>query len=79
MQYIKKFVILGFQKVIPSNRFAKLLFLSWTASIYPLFCRYAWIAKEQRMLNLLMLILFIVFSTSIVAAETLNTEKNCPD
>ncbi|MCW7761230.1 NAD-dependent DNA ligase LigB [Photorhabdus luminescens] len=30
------------------------------------------------MLNLLILILFIVFSTPIVAAETLNTEKDCP-
>ncbi|WP_214069469.1 hypothetical protein [Photorhabdus hainanensis] len=76
---MKKFVILGFQEVIPSNRFAKLLPLPWTASLYPLFCRYAWIAREQRMLNLLILVLFIVFSTPIVAAETLNTEKNCPD
>ncbi|OCQ54151.1 DNA ligase B [Photorhabdus australis subsp. thailandensis] len=30
------------------------------------------------MLNLLILVLFIVFSTSIVAAETLKTEKDCP-
>ncbi|WP_246593410.1 NAD-dependent DNA ligase LigB [Photorhabdus akhurstii] len=75
---MKKFVILGFQEVIPSNRFAKLLSLPWTASLYPLFCRYAWIAREQRMLNLLILILFIVFSTPIVAAETLNIEKDCP-
>ncbi|WP_434526685.1 NAD-dependent DNA ligase LigB [Photorhabdus asymbiotica] len=30
------------------------------------------------MLNLLILVLFIVFSTPIVAAETLNTEKDCP-
>ncbi|KAA1195135.1 hypothetical protein [Photorhabdus heterorhabditis] len=76
---MKKFVILGFQEVIPSNRFAKLLFLSWTASLYPLFCCYAWIVREQRMLNLLILVLFIVFSTPIVVDETLNTEKNCPD
>ncbi|WP_166309005.1 hypothetical protein [Photorhabdus cinerea] len=79
MQYMKKLVILGFQEVIPSNRFAKLLSQPWTASLYPLFCRYAWIAREQRMLNLLILILFIIFSTLIVASETLNTEKNCPD
>ncbi|CAQ82314.1 MULTISPECIES: NAD-dependent DNA ligase LigB [Photorhabdus] len=30
------------------------------------------------MLNLLILILFIVFSTPVVATETLNTEKDCP-
>ncbi len=78
MQYMKKLVILGFQEVIPSNRFAKLLSQPWTASLYPLFCRYAWIAREQRMLNLLILILFIIFSTPIVAAEISDTEKNCP-
>ncbi|WP_146748051.1 MULTISPECIES: hypothetical protein [Photorhabdus] len=44
---------LGISGSYSSNRFAKLLFLPWTASLYPLFCCYAWIAKEQRMLNLL--------------------------
>ncbi|WP_243465095.1 hypothetical protein [Photorhabdus temperata] len=78
MQYMKKLVILGFQEVIPSNHFAKLLSQPWRASLYPLFCRYAWIAREQRMLNLLILILFIIFSTPIVAAEISDTEKNCP-
>ncbi|NRN27698.1 hypothetical protein [Photorhabdus heterorhabditis] len=76
---MKKFVILGFQEVIPSNHFAKLLSQPWTESFSPLFCCYAWIAREQRMLNLLILILFIIFSTPIVAVESLDTEKDCPD